>query len=309
MSQRGFGQVRALLRRLDPARLLTVPALNPATSTTAPVDAPLQSPAVIVDGARPARVQPESIDWGTSPTAYTFTRDFQATCAKDLTDPASNEDATLLRLGQDRAAVFDGASESFAARRWARQVAHRWGRSTSPGWLAQARGDYAQHVDALAKTWAQEVAAERGSYTTIAAVTLTPAGLSVTTVGDSCVFLLDQEEIVWSHPFTSEEQFTSAPQALSTRPDLTEDDDDALIHGTLLIQPARVAATHVMLATDAVSAWLLTDDPDQRRKRTRQLLASRSGDDFATLVADERTSGRLKVDDTTVLVLTLEPVK
>jgi serine/threonine protein phosphatase PrpC len=232
-------------------------------------------------------------------------RQFTATCAKELAAPTTNEDAYILRLGQNRAAVFDGATESFAARRWARLLASYWGRHADADWVGLARNDYARHVDAMSLSWAQEAAVQRGSYATIVAIDTTSGALEVTVVGDSCAFLLAEDDIVWSHPFDSDEQFTSAPEAIGTHPDHAAADAEALLRAQTLIDPGSLDATLLLLATDALSAWLLPPDLDDRRRRVRELLQCLAKGDFETLVASERRSGALKVDDCTVVVLSL----
>lgn len=219
------------------------------------------------------------------------------TFPKDPSFPNSNEDT--FAIGMDRAAVFDGATESFASRRWARIVARHWVRGAD-SWLADAREEYSESGQ-VNLHWAQDVARTRGSFTTLAAVVAAEDALEVTTVGDSCVLLIADGEIEVSFPYADAAAFNSAPAALGTGTSL-EDDQGLLREGTGRV--TRLVDT-VLLVTDAVAAWLLTSDASQRSQRIARVLEVKTGEDWAGIVREERRGKTMKVDDSTVIVLEL----
>jgi len=231
----------------------------------------------------------------------------KATISKDVAIEGSNEDSSCLRLNASipRAAVFDGASESYAARKWSNLVAEEWGRSHDKdwGWIDRAQARYERSSNKSGLSWAQEVASDRGSFATVCYVDIEGDWLNFCAVGDSCLFLIDGEEIIFSYPYVSETQFTSAPMALSSRIDNMKMNKDNLHMGMDRIRFRAVGTKQVLLATDAVSCWLLADDKEIRAIRLGQLLNCRTPGEFKKLVLTERASKNMHVDDSTVVLL------
>lgn len=231
---------------------------------------------------------------------------FVRTVAKEDAFPEANEDAVALDLDNDRAAVLDGATESFAAQRWTRIVAGQW-TAGREDWLAAAQDELAVALDGARLTWAQESALARGSFCTIASAQALPGGLRLQAVGDSCVLLLRGSALVASFPLASATQFTSAPAALASDPQALDRCLSALDAGTVLMPVADGEVSHVLLATDALAAWLLNEDHDARAARLTMLLDAGSDDaSFSALVAGERAAHRMKADDSTAVLLRLE---
>ena len=95
----------------------------------------------------------------------------RATISKDVAIDGSNEDSYCLRLNAPgpRVAIFDGASESYAARKWSKLVAEEWGRKHDKdwGWIDRAQTRYERNSNKTGLSWAQEVASDRGSFATV----------------------------------------------------------------------------------------------------------------------------------------------
>jgi hypothetical protein len=232
---------------------------------------------------------------------YKFNLLFTATTAKDPGIQESNEDSSSWDEHGNRAAVFDGATESFAAQRWSRLLARHW--KSESDWIAASQREYEDGLAAFELSWAQAAAAERGSFSTIAAVQASTGGLICTIVGDSCVFLINESRIVRSVPFTEEAQFSSAPFALASAQVDSDNNAQVMAESEWRIAIPESTIDQVLLATDAVSAWLLSDDQDERLAK---LLSCSSDEEFSSLVHEERTNGRMKTDDSTVIRLSLE---
>lgn len=231
----------------------------------------------------------------------------KATISKDVAIQDSNEDSFCLRLNASvpRAAVFDGASESYAARKWSRLVADEWGRKHDLdwGWIDRAQSRYERNSNKTGLSWAQEVASDRGSFATVCYVEIEGDWLNFCAVGDSCMFLLDGEEITFSYPYVSEAQFTSAPLAMSSRPDNLKMNKDNLHMGMGRLRFRAIGTKQILLATDAVSCWLLADDQEIRAERLKQLLNCKTPREFQQLVLEERANKNMHVDDSTVVLL------
>ena len=231
----------------------------------------------------------------------------KATISKDVAIAGSNEDSYCLRLNAPvpRAAVFDGASESYAARKWSKLVAEEWGRKHDKdwGWIERAQIRYARDSQSTGLSWAQEVASDRGSFATVCYVDIEGDWLNFCAVGDSCMFLLDDKEITFSYPYISETQFTSAPIAVSSKPENLKTNKDNLLMGMDRLRFRALGTKQILLATDAVSCWLLQDDQEIRATRLNQLLNCNSPLEFQKLVIEERANKNMHVDDSTVVLL------
>jgi len=232
---------------------------------------------------------------------------FRATVSKDLHIEGSNEDTYCLRLKEEkpRAAVFDGASESFAARKWSRYLADEWGKPPTRdwSWVERAQMRYAKNISTLKLSWAQEAAVQRGSYSTIAYIEFEEDWLFFSAVGDSNIFLISNNEVRYSYPYIRESQFTSAPNALSSNPLDLRKNRENLLSGLDRIRYKSFETSHVLLATDAISAWILTEDTEVRSARLKSLLQCSHLDEFKSLVERERATHAMKIDDSTVVIL------
>jgi hypothetical protein len=241
-----------------------------------------------------------------------LTKVLKATISKDPSIDGSNEDAAVLRLYKDeqRAAVFDGASESFAARRWSKTLANEWGREQAMDglWLERSQTRYKNEIDEMELSWAQEAAMERGSFATIASIEVQDEFFKICIVGDSSIFFIDNRGVRWSYPFQSEVEFSSIPVALSSRPTALEQNYELIRKGT---KPPgtflkAIGTRHLLLATDAVSCWLLADDMSTHLTRLFMLFACKTSEDFHELVLRERASSAMKIDDSTIILLRID---
>jgi hypothetical protein len=121
----------------------------------------------------------------------------------------------------------------------------------------------------------------------------------VLAIGDSLAVLGTDGVFCASFPYTSAEQFKAQPLLISTRHDCN--------NGLLGTDPSRFRAvwelsplsSKLMAMTDALGAWLLAE-PEARF----HILASlRSRAAFTKLIDTERSAGRIRRDDTTLLIL------
>ncbi len=76
-----------------------------------------------------------------------------------------------------------------------------------------------------------------------------------------------------------------------------------MLSGLDRIRYKSLEISHVILATDAVSAWLLNEDDEIRKARRNSLLSCSNLDEFKSLVELERANHSMKIDDSTVVVL------
>lgn len=235
-------------------------------------------------------------------------REFSGSCPKELQSPESNEDCYEFSTDGFRLALCDGASESYNSRLWAEVLAKRFvaDPKLTHEWLAEAQIEYAKSHDFSAMSWSKQAAFERGSFSTLIGVDFDPTSqqLSVTGIGDSIVFLTDSGRWVESWPISNPEQFKEHPTLLSTLPIHNQlGSFEATTEGYVRSYDLTGMKRPVLIcATDALGEWALRQvlmDPfalDRLKNLT-------SEQDFCALVNEERQHKRMRLDDSTLIVL------
>ena len=230
------------------------------------------------------------------------------TVCKDLALPEGNEDASVWVSERQLAAVFDGATESFAARRWVNILSTAWEQDhhTDTGRMTALQQQYAADVNAMDLSWAQEQAAGRGSFTTVASIQAAPGGLAATCVGDSAIALVKNGCIVEAYPSMQPVDYSSVPDALGSSQELLSLGQELLetCSWTIPVEPGEFDM--VVLATDAVAVWLLEENHLQPNGHLAAVLEIGDATAWEQLVAKEREAGRMKTDDSTVMIIAVE---
>lgn len=233
---------------------------------------------------------------------------FQASVPKNLSEQDANEDATSVDLERGIFAMSDGASESFDSQAWARLLVARFVEhpAVNPDWVDSVRKHYAAGRDFDAMSWSQQAAYERGSFATLLGVGRheNSHDLEIIAVGDSLAVHLDGPERWDSYPYRRAEQFDDRPRLLST----IAGANAFVASGTFNSESGTVwrvtDESTVLLMTDALGQWLLAE-PDAVRTRADILLAASTQSAFVDFVIEQRKLGAMRVDDTTLLVLSI----
>jgi hypothetical protein len=190
---------------------------------------------------------------------------------------------------------------SFAPGPWADILVRRFvgNPEVSRAWLGDAIQDYARLHDREAMAWMQQAAFDRGSFATLLGAVCGEGRVRVLAVGDSLLALADGNRLVRTFPYEQAEAFDQRPRLLSTNPaeNAWLDEVDAFPDWQGL-DLTGLARPTVLLMTDALGCWLL-GSPD----RVAALLAIDDQAAFETFVEGERSEGRLKRDDTTLIVI------
>ena len=242
---------------------------------------------------------------------------------KEAETAEDNWDAAAFSAGGGAAAVADGATQSFHGGMWARILVEDFVRDPSEWFSADSR------TEALAsarKRWRAQVdqrlmekfggdlpfwierGLEKGAGATLLGVAFSPpdegghqnARSVALAMGDSCLFHVRGGELLASAPFTTPEDFGDLPGLWLSN---TAQPDDAPAVFEFECRPGDL----VFLATDSLSAWMLSRPVQEPPCLWETLSALRSPEEFAGLVAAERANGSLKDDDTTLLVLEALP--
>lgn len=214
---------------------------------------------------------------------------------KQVAEPHLNEDATDWLMGVF--AVSDGASESFASRKWARILVARYVRwpLLDEAWLTEAVSAYQKCFDRPTMSWSAQAAFDRGSYATLLGLRLGSDGVSILGIGDSLAVLDDGCEIRATFPYSDPDQFRENPLLLST----IHERNAAIRSADFTTHWQLDGTSKLFCMTDAIGAWLLSDRP----ARMARLRALQTRAEFVALVEDARADGTMRRDDTTLLVL------
>lgn len=220
----------------------------------------------------------------------------------------SNEDSYVVRKNQERYGVFDGASEGYSSKLWSREIARSWIKyGPHAEFLNLALDEYENQISKTELSWSQEIAKENGSFTTFLGIQIDASMLSGHIIGDSCLFLADHTKLLYSNPYSSEEEFSQPPTCLGTRLDLRDANIDLFEESFFKLDLKNFYARYIILATDALSLWLIEGNNQEVNSNLQQLLNisydTKSKELFKNMILEERYKNKLKTDDSTVIVL------
>lgn len=216
------------------------------------------------------------------------------------------EDGCAFSETRQRFAVTDGASASFLAGEWAREVAECYarGEATGPldGWVATVARQHERSVKArLAATsdevWYVDEAAARGSYCTFLGLEVMPAARGVawtaTAVGDTCLFHLREDRLIQAFPLDRAEDFGSTPDLVTSRAHAGS------FGGRNAEELMGIAAEGdvLVLASDAMSQWAL----EHAGEGSWRLLTGLRAAGLGQLVDELRSVDEMVNDDVTLV--------
>jgi hypothetical protein len=203
-------------------------------------------------------------------------------------------------------ALSDGASISFDSASWSKILARRYAQypHLTLEWVSTAIFEFSKLHDRDSLPWMKQASFDKGSFASLLGVTIIDQGrlIQVMSIGDSLAVLCDGDEIKTTYPYIFSEQFSQSPQLLSTNYHENEFLETINLAYDLHADWSSSGLTRpgLLCMTDALGQWLLTkrDDGTSPISLLRAITTSR---EFNRLIENERKSGRLKRDDTTLL--------
>jgi len=236
---------------------------------------------------------------------------FYGSCPKNPSGEDINEDKWKFDESRGTLALCDGASESFDSSVWAQILAERFALdpAVTPGWLADAVADYVARHDRAAMSWSQLASYERGSFSTLLGAQHIAGDrtVKILAVGDSLAVLADGSKLVSSWPYADPERFKDRPTLCATLPA-----DNAFVSGAEFwtthvkyFELGSIEAPRLVCVTDALGEWLLRQT-QAGGDGLAQLLALATEEELIALVVEERDAGRMRVDDSTLIVAALD---
>ena len=214
-----------------------------------------------------------------------------------------------------RAAVSDGASESAFAREWANALTDAFVRrppdlcglteDSLQDWLAQAQEEWNAVVPWDRIPWHGEAKARAGAFATLLGLTIGTSqdnsqqlSWQGITVGDSCLFIVRDDRLLLSFPLYDATQFDNNPPLICSNPA----NANWLWKETYLARGECAAGDLFILASDALACWFLAQNADGK-KPWDTLMTLDSSSRWEAWVEEERRSGSMRNDDTTLVII------
>lgn len=224
------------------------------------------------------------------------------------------EDAFAFDGSKGVFAIADGATESSFANVWARALVAtfvenppdmgRNDRDVMKDILRDARNRWYESINWEEMPWYQRNKAFMGSYSTLLGLQIEPEGSSrrfrCITVGDSCMFHVSGRKME-SFPFADSGDMSNTPRLMWSGLGSTAGRERIVeIPGLEAKYGWLKKGDLVMLATDALSKWILV----RKSERPWEDLAAHE-DDFEDYIGKLIEDGSLKNDDVTLMLISM----
>jgi len=236
---------------------------------------------------------------------------FCGSCPKDPAGSDINEDRWAYSESLGTLALCDGASESFDSSVWAQIVADKFtlDPAVTPEWLCDALAAYIARHNFAAMSWSRQASYERGSFSTLLGVQHIPGNqtVEVLAVGDSLAVLTDGTRFVASWLYCNPASFKERPTLFATLPEhnaFVSEGDFWTARGTHF-DLSGLDSPRLLCVTDALGEWLLRQVASGEDGLTK-LLALTTEAELVNLVVEERAAGRMRVDDSTSIVVAFD---
>lgn len=235
---------------------------------------------------------------------------FKGSVAKYFDNPEDNEDVYHTVAERNRVVLCDGASESFDAKTWASLLSSAFAKDEpSIAVITSCIESFEERHDPANMAWSKAAAFERGSYATALVVQDDPIAMSVSLscIGDSFAALTDGAVLIETLPYRLSTEFEGKPTLLST---IRSHNNQLQLEGELITtytswSYAERQPLFLLCMTDALGAWLLRCQEEHDHYALERLMGIRDESELHDLVEAERSTGRMRRDDTTLVIALL----
>ena len=225
----------------------------------------------------------------------------------------------MRELGQGpdnaRIALADGASESAFAKEWAKILTDAFvanpPKHDGPGqwplaeWLEACQEEWNKVVPWDRIPWHGEAKSREGALATLLGITIgvPPDGHKglwwrAAAVGDSCLFVIRDDEMAVSFPIEYASDFDNSPPLICSNPV----NNGGLWGSSSRLSGNCVSGDLLILASDALSQWMLTRIADGGTP-WQDLLDLYSRGQLVEWVDDARRQRLIRNDDTTLIIV------
>ena len=213
-----------------------------------------------------------------------------------------------------RAAVSDGASDSAFSREWANVLTDAFvdrpldlcglTEDSLYEWLASAQEEWNADVPWDRIPWHGEAKTRIGAFATLIGLTIGAAPDNsqrlfwhAVAVGDSCLFIVRNDQLWLSFPLEDAAQFDNSPELVCSNPANAGE----LWEAVRRRRGKCASGDWIILASDALAAWFLTRNAAGEKPWNTLLALNSSGWD--TWVQEQRREGLIRNDDTTLVII------
>lgn len=205
-------------------------------------------------------------------------------------------------------ALSDGATESSFAREWARELVNAFVHRQLPWqdvyiraatWLLPLQTTWQQWLANQDLSWFAKRKAAEGAFATFVSLEVF-ADLSwkALAVGDSCLFVVRDRNLLKSFPLQSSQEFNNCPRLIGTNV-------KAANINILQIHGFAKFGDQFYLATDAIACWIFKQI-EANQDPWLKLEQISTQDVFANWVTELRDRHEIANDDTTLLCLKIQ---
>jgi len=202
-------------------------------------------------------------------------------------------------------ALSDGATESSFASEWSKELVtnfvhrHETGHAGWQDWLLRSQQSWQSWLAEQNLSWFAKRKAAVGAFATFVSLEICPnLRWKSMAVGDSCIFMVRDRQLLRSFPIQTSDQFNHHPHLLATHPH-TLGNDMHQVSGRAKL------GDRFYLATDAVACWIFKQI-EANQDPWLKLEQIPSQDLFVNWVNKLRDCQQIVNDDTTLLCLEIQ---
>jgi len=206
-----------------------------------------------------------------------------------------------------RFAISDGATESSFSKEWSDLLVSAYkdksfDKDHLPTTIKKISESWQSMATAIELPWYAEQKAEKGAFATFLGLTVNREenSFEVVAIGDCALFQIRADELFFSFPVSSIEDFNNTPNLVASNEMYQTDFEKNVIYYNGTIQPKDI----MFLATDALAALILKQS--KIWKHLTKMLENNDEAHFENWLNKLRKANKIKNDDVTLLMIKFE---
>jgi len=204
-----------------------------------------------------------------------------------------------------KVSIADGATESSFAKEWAKILTegfatYSFEKNEIHNSLKELRQLWRKSINTANLPWYAQDKFQKGAFSAFLGleVDFDKKKWKSLAVGDCCLFLVRDDKLTTSFPFSDYESFGNNPYAISSNQSQNLDIENHLI----VIEHDFKRGDILILASDAIAAWFLKSSTEGK-KIWDTVIDRFENEDFETWLNEQRATKEIKNDDTTLILI------
>lgn len=206
-------------------------------------------------------------------------------------------------------AVADGATESSFSDLWALGLVNDFverpflfTQEELVSWLSPLQEQWAEDLTKKNLPWFAKRKVDQGTYSTLLGLKIEPDKNNrnwrweAVAVGDSCLFVVQEEKLLSSFPLSNSSELNSTPYLIGTLPKYNQ----KLMEAVQFADDIVKSATHFYLVTDALAGWIFKSI-EAGLNPWSYLNNIRKPEEFSEWINQLRDKQEIRNDDTTLI--------